>query len=421
MFTLFELLYLTMYFITLFGTFLLSINTLKNLEYNRDNMSIVNKYTSILDEFIFYDLVENVSNFYEFNKDIDTIVLYIDNSEVCKCQVLLLYEMFPDSHKIAMCLDETDLNILQLCKELNFIYYNKSKEFYDSADTNDPKEFIIQYCKLCDIKYCFMNSNNNELMSIIFDGVFNNNYEKDINNIHESKEDDIFIYNFFSNQKIFLSYINLWDHQFGNLGNNYIDNYYYHQDLISDRWRINLLLTYNQLKKDNDCLSNRIKDTYNYSEFKYGIIIKLDNNNIPYWLWEDIFSQYCDNINLDIGKHIIQTLYFTITRNKKDNGDILLDWRYNYNNGVFILYYHSKIQEVLNNCKDMNLKYLNFTNNLESFLDGNIIYHVLNESTDDYLDFNDINLNLENTLNDDIFKSFKFKKFDINTIGTNMN
>ena len=42
---------------------------------------------------------------------------------------------------------------------------------------------------------------------------------------------------------------------------------------------------------------------------------------------------------------------FTITRNKKDDGEILLDWRYNYNNGVFILYNHSKIQ----------------VNNLESF------------------------------------------------------
>ena len=43
-----------------------------------------------------------------------------------------------------------------------------------------------------------------------------------------------------------------------NLGNNYIDNYYYHQDLMNDNWRTNLILTYNQLKKDDDNLSSKL-------------------------------------------------------------------------------------------------------------------------------------------------------------------
>ena len=237
-----------MYFMISSGFFSFFINHLQNLENKRENLNQIDGYLSILDEYLYFDILENIEKFYSFNKAIDNILVFIDESEISKCQLLILSDLFPNTNKIAICTGNNDLNIMNLCDELNFSYYNKQVEYLES--NLNEKEFMIRYCKLCNINYCFMNIDNNELISIIFDGFFNNDYREDINSIEEHEEDDIHIYNFFSNVKIYLSYINLWDHYFGNLGNNYIDNYYYHQDLINDNWRTNLILTYNQLKKD---------------------------------------------------------------------------------------------------------------------------------------------------------------------------
>ena len=180
-----------------------------------------------------------------------------------------------------------------------------------------------------------------------------------------------------------------------------------------------MYLTYNQLKRENSDLSSKIKNLYNHNEYKYGVIIHLDNDNLPYWLWENMFSQYCDNFNLTVEKHVIQTLYFTITQNKKDDGEILLDWRYNYNNNIFILYNYTELQNMLNNCNIVETGTFEVNNNIESFLDGNIIYEVLDDSENEFLTFNDINLNLENTNNEDIFSNFNLKKLPINSIVKN--
>ena len=414
MFTLFELLYLMMYFMISSGFFSFFINHLQNLENKRENLNQIDGYLSILDEYLYFDILENIEKFYSFNKAIDNILVFIDESEISKCQLLILSDLFPNTNKIAICTGNNDLNIMNLCDELNFSYYNKQVEYLES--NLNEKEFMIRYCKLCNINYCFMNIDNNELISIIFDGFFNNDYREDINSIEEHEEDDIHIYNFFSNVKIYLSYINLWDHYFGNLGNNYIDNYYYHQDLINDNWRTNLILTYNQLKKDDSNLSTKINNLFDNFKFKYGAIIKLDNDNLPYWLWENIFSQYCDDFNLDIEKHVIQTLYFTITENKKDDGEILQDWRYNYNNGVFVLYNFTKLQEFIYKCEYDDTNDFELNNNLELFLDGNIMYEVLEHSEDEYLNFHELNLNLEDTNNEEVFYNFNFKKFKPNSI-----
>ena len=414
MFTLFELLYLMMYFMISSGFFSFFINHLQNLENKRENLNQIDGYLSILDEYLYFDILENIEKFYSFNKAIDNILVFIDESEISKCQLLILSDLFPNTNKIAICTGNNDLNIMNLCDELNFSYYNKQVEYLES--NLNEKEFMIRYCKLCNINYCFMNIDNNELISIIFDGFFNNDYREDINSIEEHEEDDIHIYNFFSNVKIYLSYINLWDHYFGNLGNNYIDNYYYHQDLINDNWRTNLILTYNQLKKDDSNLSTKINNLFDDFKFKYGAIIKLDNDNLPYWLWENIFSQYCDDFNLDIEKHVIQTLYFTITENKKDDGEILQDWRYNYNNGVFVLYNFTKLQEILYESKEVDSSYFQLNNNLELLLDGNIMYEVLEHSDEEYLNFHQLNLNLEDTNNEEVFYNFNFKKFSLNSM-----
>ena len=434
MFTSYELLYLIIYFITFSGYFTYSICNLKELQYDKKIIDDSEKYLSILDEYLFYDIVENVDNFYNFNKEIKDIIVCIDNSEISKLNLLLLHDLFPNSNKIAICLDKDEPSILKLCKELNFKYYNKFNEYIESQIKN-TKDFIIEYCKLCNIKYCFMNIDNNEVMTIILNGIFNNDYKYNINNIENFIEDEISIYNILSNSHIFLSFINLWEHYFDDLDNNYINNYYYQQDNINENWRTNLMLTYEQLKLDNNNISKKINTLFEQAEFKYGIIIKINDNNIPYWLWENIFSQSIDTFNLSVEKQVIQTFYFTIKQNKKDDGEILLDWRYNYNNGVFILYNHSKLQELLDDCEKVEtdnvktdyieneyLKINNFEikNNLELFLDGKIMYKVLETCDELYLQFNNIKLNLNDTNNKDLFNNFNYKKFDINTIVKNI-
>lgn len=415
MFTLFESFYLMMYFMISSGFFSFFLNHLQNLENNRKNTTEMDRYLSVLDEYLYFDIVDNINNFYDLNKDMDCLMVYVDDSEISKFQLLLLHDMFPNSEKIAICLSNDNLDITRLCDELNFKYYNKFDEYLNS-DEKDRREFMIRYCKLCNIKYCFMNFNNNELMSVIFDSFFNNDYRKNINTIDKSEENCIFIYNLFCDEKIYLAYVNLWDHCFGNLGNNYKDNYYYHQDLINDNWRTNLRLTYNQLKKDDNNLSKKINNLFDNVKFKYGAIIRLDNDNLPYWLWENIFHEYCDNFNLDIEKQVIQTLYFTITENKKDDGEILQDWRYNYNNGVFILYNFTKLQEILYESEEVDSSHFQLNNNLELLLDGNIMYEVLEHSDEEYLNFHQLNLNLEDTNNEEVFYNFNFKNFSLNSI-----
>jgi hypothetical protein len=438
MYTSFELLYLIIYFITISGYFTYSICNLKQLQYDRKIIDENEKYLSILDDYLFYDIVENIDKFYNFNKEIKDIIVYVDNSEISKFNLLLLHDLFPNSNKIALYLEEDDSNILNLCKELNFKYYNKFDE-YSKSPIKNTKEFIIEYCKLCDIKYCFMNINNNEIMTMILNGIFNNDYNYNINNIESSTKDEIFIYNILSNPQIFLSFVNLCEYYFNdednNINNNNINNYYYIQDNINENWRTNLMLTYEQLRLDNNNISKKINTLFEHSEFKYGSIIKINDNNIPYWLWENIFSQISDKFNLDVEKQVIQTLFFTIKQNKKDDGDLLLDWRYNYNNRVFILYNYSKLQQLLDNCEKVEmdnvkkdnveneyLKINNFeiNNNLELFLDGKIIYKVLDTCDESYLQFNNIKLNLNDTNNKDLFNNFNYKKFDINTIIKNI-
>ena len=137
---------------------------------------------------------------------------------------------------------------------------------------------------------------------------------------------------------------------------------------------------------------------------------------MPYWLWENIFNEFCDSFNLDIEKQVIQTLYFKITENCKDDGEILQDWRYNYNNGVFVLYNFTKLQEILYESEEVDSSHFQLNNNLELLLDGNIMYEVLEHSDEEYLNFHHLNLNLEDTNNEEVFYNFNFKKFSPNSI-----
>ena len=195
MFTSF-LLYLIIYFITFSNIFIL--HNLKQLM-GSEKFEITknkNEYISVLDQYLFYDIVENVDNFYNLDKDIENIIVFIDNSETSKFNLLLLYDLFPNSNKIAICLDKNDLNIFKLCNELNFKYYNKFNE-YNESQVKNKKEFILEYCKLCDVKYCFMNVDSNQVMTMILDGIYNNDYKNDISNIEISTEDDINVYTYF--------------------------------------------------------------------------------------------------------------------------------------------------------------------------------------------------------------------------------
>lgn len=417
MFTSFELFYLMVYLFTFGGFFSYFINYFTKVERERKLLSVTDKYMTALDDFLFDDLVENVNNVYNFDREMDdTVLVYVDDSEVSRCQLLLLQDLFPNSYKIALSLSTDSFHTVNLCRELGFYYFNKVTEYLNS-DFTDEKSFLVNYCKNKDIKYCFMNADNNTLMTLFLDGIYNNNYSEDINNIEKLEEDNVNIYNIFSNQHIFLIYISLWDNCFSNLGSNYIDNYYFHQDLVNDSWRTNLTLTYTQLKESESKLSEKVKDIFEIKNFKYGSMVEIVDNTLPYWLWENLFSQLTNNHNFNVEKQVIQTLYYIVKNNKKDDGDISLCWRYNYNNGTFILYNHSNLQDIMDKCNlaDDN-DTLDLNNSVEKFLDGNITYKVLESSEEDYLIFPYIELNLENTNNEELFNNFNFKKYKIDSI-----
>lgn len=419
MFTLPEVLYLGVYFTTMVGIFCYTINQLSTIKEDGNNVDNVDKYLSLLDEYLYLDLSDLVDETFKFDKDVESILVYVDSSEVSKFQLLLLFDLFPDTNKIAICLENNDNDVMDLCEELDFKYYNRSTEFLES-ECSDVKEFMIKYCEFSGVKYCFTNIDNNEIINTVFNSFFCNDYTADIESYEKSTQGDVNVYNIFCNEKIFLNFTNLWYLHFEKLSDSYIDNYYFNQDLINSTWRSNLILTFNQLKKDDLKLGNKVKNLYDNSECKYGVIIKLDNNNLPYWLWENILLQYCGNLNLKIEKQIIQTLYFTINKNRKDDGELLQDWRYNYNNGVFVLYNYLELQNMLDNCDKVNSNYDTKDNSLKSFLNGYITYKVLENTDDDFLNYPEIDLNLDLNLNDknnnEIFYNFKYKKGTVDSL-----
>lgn len=415
MFTLPEVLYLGVYFTTLVGVFCYTIKQLNTFDEEENNIDNVNKYLSLLDEYLYIELSELVDETFEFDKDVESILVYVDSSEVSKFQLLLLFDLFPDANKIAICLEDNDNDVIELCEELDFKYYNKSTEFLESECSN-IKEFMIKYCEFCGVKYCFTNIDNNKIINTIFNSFFSNEYTADIESYEKTSHCDVIVYNIFCNEKIFLSFTNLQHLYFEKFSDNYIDNYYFNQDLLNSTWRSNLILTFNQLKNDDLKLEKKIKNLYDNSECKYGVIISLDNNNLPYWLWENILLQYSENLNIKIEKQVIQTLYFTITKNRKDDGELLQNWRYNYNNGVFVLYNYLELQSMLNNCNKVNSNYNNKDNSLKCFLNGYITYRVLEDTCDDFLNYSEIDLNLNDQNNNEIFYNFKYKNKTVNSL-----
>ena len=228
-------------------------------------------------------------------------------------------------------------------------------------------------------------------------------------------ENDVTIFNPLINSSNFFSFMTIWDDNVGLNTNDVNEKYYYFQDLLYDNWRENLLLTYNQLKDKNNVLNDKIQNLFNITKYKYGVIINLENDRLPYWLWENIFNQIIDDFNINVEKQTIQTLYFNIINNKKDDGDILNDWRYNYNNQTFILYNFTELQERIDSCVLDNNSY-DVNNSIERFLDGKLIYEVMDES-EEILEYRNINMNLDDTNNESIFNNFSFKLFKPGEIG----
>ena len=56
-------------------------------------MTRVNNYLQLLDEYLFFVQLK-ISIIYDLNKDMDNIILCVDNTEVSKCQMLVLNDMF---------------------------------------------------------------------------------------------------------------------------------------------------------------------------------------------------------------------------------------------------------------------------------------------------------------------------------------
>ena len=106
MFTLPEVLYLGVYFTTMVGIFCYTINQLSTIKEdgnNVDNVDNVDKYLSLLDEYLYLDLSDLVDETFKFDKDVESILVYVDSSELSTFHLLLLFDLFPDTNKIAIC------------------------------------------------------------------------------------------------------------------------------------------------------------------------------------------------------------------------------------------------------------------------------------------------------------------------------
>ena len=419
MITDFELGYLFFYFYTLSGFFVYSLNLL--IHYSRERKLLEhieqqNDCTSLLCNENFYDLCNDLSENYDLDDDIDKVILCVDDDIFSRILILLVNELFPNSSKLIFDCSESHYNehfIEKYCLD-NTKYFNKSEEL-DHETFEDRRKIILQYCENCDVKYCFMNYTNNDLMDDVNEAIFTNNFNINFDNYEIFSENDVTIFNPLINTSNFFSFMTVWDDNVGLNTNDVNEKYYYFQDLLYDNWRDNLLLTYNQLKDKNNVLNDKIQNLFNITKYKYGVTINLEDDRLPYWLWENIFNQIIDDFNINVEKQTIQTLYFNIVNNKKDDGEILNDWRYNYNNQTFILYNFTELQERINSCVLDNNSY-DVNNSIERFLDGKLIYEVMDEG-EDTLEYRNINMNLDDTNNESIFTNFSFKLFKPGEIG----
>lgn len=410
MFTYFECIYLSLYLFSLLSFFTLSLVKLNYFEKSRVKMSYLELYDNLVNDYDFLDVQDNIIEEYDLNCDIEQILVCVENNTKSKLLLLLLDSIFPESKKIAIHLDN-DETIKNICEEYDYFYYNKTNEFkkkYNYATYDDKLQFILDYSNICNIKYCFMNLCNNDIMDIIIDGICENNYSTDISKFNMFEYDNVNVYNIMSNRIHYFNLITIYNKYFEDNNISFeLSNYYKFRDLYNDNWRNNFILTYNQLRDENCELDSKIVSLFSIKDYDNGSVFNLTNKDTtPYWIWENMFNQIIDNHNISVEKEVIQTLYYSVNKTNTDEGEILQNWRYYFNENIFVLYNYKNLQSILEDCVESKSENETFSNSLENFLNGKLKYKILSDTEN--LDINDIELNLEDISLKEIFTNFCF-------------
>jgi len=410
MFTYFECIYLSLYLFSLLSFFTLSFVKLNYFEDTRVKMSYLELCDNLVNDSEFLDLQDNIIKEYDLNCDIEQILVCVENNTKSKLLLLLLDSIFPESKKIAIHLDN-DETIKNLCEEYDYLYYNKTDEFkkeYNYATYDNKLQFILDYSNICNIKYCFMNFCNNDIMDVIIDGMCENNYSTDISKFNTFEYDNVNVYNIMSNMIHYFNLMAVYNKYFEDNNISFeLPNYYKFRDLYNDNWRNNFILTYNQLRDQNYELDSKIISLLSIKDYDNGSVFNLTNKDtIPYWIWENMFNQIIDNHNISVEKEVIQTLYYSVNKTNTDEGEILQNWRYYFNENIFVLYNYKNLQSILEDCVESTSGNETFSNSLENFLNGKLKYKILSDTEN--LDINDIELNLEDISLEEIFSNFCF-------------
>jgi hypothetical protein len=417
----FEFYYLVYHFICFTGFFyslIIFMNSYidnQQLQFNRD----INNSTFNINQDI-----ENIINTFETKiiDDDETLVVQVNNTSTSYLNLILLNIMYNNNTKIAVNLtEESDDKIKLFCRKLGFIYFNKKEEYddkYINYTNNNIMNEMVEYCNKTYSDHCFTLLNNEDMMEYVLEKLYNFSFNENEQKLKQSYYQGINFYNLLINQteEDINRIVDDLDIEYDNSSNTnseFINNYFNLLDFKHNNWRNNLSTVYHQLYMNNKT-DHKIEEIFNIKKYLFGFTIELIDDVIPFWMWDDLFTYISENISNDIEKHVIQTLFFSIVNNH-DNIDTYLasSWRLNYSNNVIVIYNVSQLQC---NIDEVDIMEKNVYNSISSFLDGDIVYEIIDDSNEDYLFFNNVNLNLEDTNNELLFYNFTFKNLGKGTI-----
>ena len=322
-----------------------------------------------------------------------------------------------------------DTYIRNLCNRLDLDYRNLNSldsSFNVESINYFNKNFILSLCKLYNFKNCFTSMTEDDFSKLYLDMIFKNEFTFNTKNKTKFRKNDVSIYNI-------LNYTT--NEEINNMLTGYnfvcIDKNKYHLDYFNNLddlnyyWRNNLSNNYLELKRKSDNISLKIEQVFDSVElFKYGFVVTLPKDYIPFWMWENLFNHLIDNYSLYYDNESLRNIYNYIHNNKtvdKNVNDLSM-WRFNYNhsNRKFIFYNFDELQDLLYEAKVGDN--VEIHNTIESFLEGNFCYKILQDFDDTYLNYNQIYTNfdnfsfvLKNIPYDNLLSNFKFNNLEKNT------
>jgi hypothetical protein len=407
----FEILYLINYFILMGLLFMYSINYLqKSL-----NNNVYYDYTIDNTSGILNNIISNIETDLEkLDEDENNNLMFmLDESSKSKCLALALNSVFPDEIKMGINFtvrDDEDLKIF--CRSNNILYVNKVTEYYSNFNSYEYKNalmLMLKYCNKCNIKRCYMNLCDNDIISTILEKTIMNNFNDDVNSFYYYTVDNIKVFNCLFNYKLedmddYINENNIYYDNNINFNENIVNDYIVLNDFKNVEWRNKIKELYNDKLNENKELTTKIEDLFDSLMFeKYGCYVELIDDHIPYWMWERLFLHIFNTLEIEDHQKVYQKLYFSL----EDNVDLSINcnWRLNFTNNKVVIYNFTELQKLFDNVGESNGDYFN---NIKSILSGKVSYKCLNFIDDQLLTYHFIDMNLEDNTNESMFYNFKF-------------